>query len=172
VTLLFASNDIEPKMWVFDKRSSLVANVAQRSYAASLLFVLKRNLQSASTAADKDGNERDNRIDWGAYSEEHPRWQAIDQSLTQINDYCTARGIEFVLLFTGKPGTPIRDMLDVVGEREGFPVVTIDRNADPEFKADPLKFQNSAVDSHPNVAGSRLFAEQLHAALIEQGVLN
>ena len=39
VVLMFASNDIESKTWVLDKRQGLVVNAAQRSYAASLLTI-------------------------------------------------------------------------------------------------------------------------------------
>ena len=36
VLLFFIPNDIEPKMWVFEKRRNPAADLAQRSYAASL----------------------------------------------------------------------------------------------------------------------------------------
>jgi hypothetical protein len=34
---MFSSNDVEPKMWVFERRDSPLVNLAQRSYALSLV---------------------------------------------------------------------------------------------------------------------------------------
>ena len=46
VLLLFSQNDIENKMWVFEKRTGLMADIAQRSYAGSLIYILFRTVHN------------------------------------------------------------------------------------------------------------------------------
>jgi len=44
ILLMFSSNDIEPNMWIFNRRDNFAVKFAQKSYAISLLYMIKRRL--------------------------------------------------------------------------------------------------------------------------------
>jgi len=165
--LLFSRNDIEPKKWVFAKRSAWYADLAQRSYAATLLFVFARELRARV-------GQPAQLISMDEYRPDSSRWQAIDRSLTEINRQLTAAGVPFVV-FTRFFGavTKASELLNEVAAREGFPIVDLDPWSDPRWKnQDPLKYCNSVVDNHPNAAGSRVYAVVLAESLHRTGMLN
>ena len=160
VLVFFADNDIEPKMWVFDKRASWYADLAQRSAAAGLVFVLKRKL------GERLSGERQ-RINTGAYRAEHPRWRSCAESLAAMNRLCREAGIPFVVFARATRGGKT-ELLQAVGGSEGFPVVLIDRLWAPQERSGHV---NSAVDGHPNREGSALFARFVHDELTRRGLL-
>ena len=166
VVLLFALNDIYPKNWVFDKRRGIVTNVAQRSYAVSLVFALKRLVKAShSDPALVPGLE--------LYEPDSPRWLAIDRSMTAFHARCRALGIPFVVMpsenfETHKSVTMVQDL----GARDGFPVVNIVPWKDPRWKdLDPQKYWNSRMDSHPNVAGCEIYGTAIAEELQRLGAV-
>jgi len=171
VTLLFSDNDIEPKLWVFNKRHKWYVNLVQRSYAGSLLFVLFRETrlrlgELVMPPAYADDPVLDNSgVAYGEYRTDSPRWQAIDHSLTEINSVLRQRNIPFVL-FTNNERSFIVELLEGVARREGFPLVNLRRHEDPRWAGkDERLFHNSVVDAHPtplgNLALATLIAENL-----------
>lgn len=158
VTLLFSPNDIEPKLWVFEKRRRWYRDLAQRSYAASLLYLFFR--ESRQRLADlvlppahAEGPEPSGGIAFREYRADSPRWQAIDRSLTEMHRQLQARGIPFVL-FTNQERPFIVALLDGVARREGFPLVDLQRREDPRWAGqDERLFHNSVTDAHPSPLG-------------------
>ncbi|HJQ97089.1 MAG TPA: SGNH/GDSL hydrolase family protein [Candidatus Polarisedimenticolaceae bacterium] len=159
VVLLFALNDIYPKNWVFEKRSGIVKDLAQRSYAVSLVFALYR----LSKAAHADPR---NVAGLEMYEPDHPRWLAIERSLVALHTRCRELSIPFVVLPSDALELKSLSMVKELGAKDGFPVVNLVPGNDARWKAlDPHAYMNSRVDSHPNAAGceiyGRLIAEQL-----------
>ncbi len=161
VLLLFSSNDIEPKRWVFDKRNKWYVDLTQRSYAGSLLYILYRDLGarfSASAAGSGEHHRDTSRIALDHYRVDSPRWQAIDRSLTGINALSRTHRIPFVL-FTNDEAPFIVELLEGVAQRERFPIVNLARDRDPRWAGqDPRQFRNSATDGHPSALGNRVLA--------------
>lgn len=176
VTLLFSNNDIEPKLWVLEKRRRWYVDLVQRSYAGSLLFVLSRDVRQrlkgpALPATDvSNPTLDDSAVTFSEYRTDSLRWQAIDRSLTEINRLLKQRKIPFVL-FTNSELPFIVKMLDVVARREGFPLVNLNRNEDLRWAGQEERlFHNSVVDAHPTPLGNRalamLIAEKLRVSTI------
>ena len=132
VTLLFSNNDIEPKLWVLDKRRKWYVDFVQRSYAGSLLFVLFRDMRQRlkglmPPAADASKPALDDSaVTFSEYRVDSLRWQAIDRSLTEMQRILRKQKIPFVL-FTNSELPFIVEMLGVVARREGFPLVNLNR---------------------------------------------
>jgi len=163
--LLFSLNDIERKKWVFEKRASWYADLAQRSYATSFLFVLIRQLRSAVGRPEQ-------LISVGEYHADSPRWQVIKRSLLEISQRCKDRRIGFIVVTSlAQLGAESR-MLEEVGQQSGFEVVNLSTSSDPRWAhRDRLELANSRVDSHPNPEGSRAFAVMIAEHLGEAGFL-
>lgn len=164
VMLLFSANDIESKRWVLEKRSRWFADLTQRSYAGSILFVLWRSLRSALVTLPLPPAHAGNALpeNTGVALEEYrldsSRWQAIERSLTSIHTQLKTRGIPFVL-FTNDELPHIIEMLETVARREGFPIVNLRIQGDPRWAGkDARLFRNSVVDGHPSPLGNRVLA--------------
>jgi hypothetical protein len=95
VALMFSTNDLQPKMWVVERRGSLLVNLAQRSYAVSMLAALYWDLRELLTG-------RDPRAPYQVSRDEHPRWSVVESALTQIAAVCESRGIPFVVFVRGE----------------------------------------------------------------------
>lgn len=171
--LLFSNNDIEPKLWVLNKRQRWYVDLTQRSYAGSLLFVMWREASSrwAQDAVAGGTDTRDtSRVALDHYRPDSPRWQSIDRSLSEINTTLRARRIPFVL-FTQEEPPFIMELLERVARREGFPLVTL-RPRDRRWVEENRRLlRNSVVDGHPSPLGNRLLAELLAENLIRLKVL-
>jgi len=164
VVLFFASNDIDKKNWVFDKRASFAADFAQRSYALSTLFVLYRRVLQAR-AVDTGGS------DMGNYAEGNPRWQAIADSLDKIHDLCKERGLPFVVYAMGDLDSVPNSMVAAEGRKHGFPVVGLQPALDPRWPdADSQKYRNSAVDFHCNPVGCSMWGSLIYEDLARRGI--
>lgn len=165
VVLMFASNDIESKTWVLDKRQGLVVNVAQRSYAASLLTILARRVRQVMGAKPK-------LVAIDAFEPTNPRWLALEESMRRIHAICREKGMPFVVFASHLGDGKFMGMLHDLGEREGFPVVNLRPDLDPRWADRPMpELQNSAVDSHPNREGCAVQATLMRESLIELEVL-
>ncbi len=165
VVLLYTLNDIETKMWVFERRESKLVDLAQRSYAACLLFTLRRQLMTAF------GREP-SLVSTGDYHHDHPRWQAVDQSLTQLNHICEQRDIPFLLLVGGDQDTKPYSLHFELADREGFPIATLDPWTDDRWKdLDRSKHLNSATDLHCNEDGCEIYGTKVWELMLEAGVI-
>lgn len=165
VLLMFATNDIEKKGWVFDKRQSWLADFAQRSYALSTLFVLSRYAQQ-SAGGDLQLIHMDN------YTPDNPRWLAISDSLKRINEICRARSIPFVVFVMGSTEDHPYEMVASEGRKSGFPVIGLQPQLDARWPdALSSRYRNSTIDSHCNVAGCEMWATLAYEKLVGLGVL-
>ena len=177
VILLFVSNDIEPKMWVFDKRQVWYANLAQRSYALSLLFILYRELNQQLASQILSLTKLlpvayAEEIAWHHYQLGDERWQAIEQSLIAMNTLLRRYQIPFVV-FTYQATDFIFNLLHQVGDREGFPLINLVPWQDPRWSnQNPSQYVNSYVDQHPNRAGHLILATLIAENLMKLKVFN
>lgn len=162
VVLYFATNDIEPRMWVYAKRRNPLVDCAQRSYAASIAIVLYQRVRArvGSPLAP---------IHYADYAAGNTRWRAIDGALRNIADLLRERHIPFMAVSTGPPDAPHMQLLRGVGAEEGFPVELLDGSVDARWAADPHRFVNSATDPHCNPAGCEILAEHLARLLSRSG---
>lgn len=177
VILLFVSNDIEPKKWVFDKRQVWYTNLVQRSYAISLLFILYRELTQRLAPKIFSLTELlpvayAGEIAWAHYQFGDERWQAIDHSLTAMNALLRRYQIPFVV-FTYQAAEFIFNLLHQVSDREGFPLINLVLWQDPRWSnQNPSQYVNSHVDQHPNVAGHLILATLIAENLMKLKVFN
>jgi len=166
VTLFFSVNDIEPKMWVFDKRRSLVVRLVERSYALCLLAVAYREARFMVGGTD-------DRVALGAYEASSPRWVAVETSLARIARWCREREVPFILFtrFETEPSA-LRTLFDSTTSRLGIAVENVVPRSDHRW-ADlgPRDLANSRVDGHPNRTGSEAYAILVQEALEKAGVL-
>jgi len=178
VILYFTSNDIEPKRWVLDKRARWYVDLAQRSYAISLAYVLYREagrrLSSGQTkgpatgaVAGLDGSG----VRFNEYRLDSPRWLAIDRSLTEMHRLLKQRGVRFVLFSPGEVQAAL-DLLEGVAKREGFEFYVLRRYADPRWRGmDENLFRNSVIDGHPSARGNEALATMIAERLAHGGGL-
>jgi hypothetical protein len=164
VVLYFALNDIEPRLWVFEKRRNPIADWAQRSYAASIAFSLARRVLSLV-------HEAPPQIQYTSFRADSPRWQAIEGSLRRIAALLRERGIPFLLVSAGPDDSPHMRLLREVGASAGFTVARLDGKTDPQWAANPARFVNSPTDGHCNPAGCRILAAHIARLLRESGSL-
>ncbi len=166
VLLMFVPNDLEKKKWVYEKRSSPLADLAQRSYAASLLFVAARQvgrlLGSSRGASDAPS----------AAPARNPRWQAIDTALTGITTTLRERGIPFMVVSRGADDDPHLAVLRELAVSRDFRFDVLDAQADPNrTPEDPASLIISATNSHCNPHGCAAIARSLGRLLEAGGLL-
>lgn len=163
VLLLFSPNDIEPKNWVFDKRASVPADLAQRSYALSLLFAGYRAAGQAIASPVHS-------ISMDDYAPGNPRWLAIERSLTRIKQLCDERKLPFAVLLFGNPEERYASMVTNAGRANGFVVISIQPSLDPRWRdAASPKYVNSSLDSHCNPTGCKMWGQAVYEALESKG---
>lgn len=170
VALMFVPNDLEKKMWVYEKRSNPIADLAQRSYAASLLFVLARQIRGlvGGSARSADGE--------AATASRSPardgaRWRAVDTALTQMTDLLRGRGIPFLLISRGSPNDAHVQILRELSGLRGFRFELLDAQADPHRAANPQSLIVSRTNSHCNARGCDAIARSLRRLLGANGLL-
>lgn len=157
VVLAYGMNDVQPVMWVLDKRRNPVVDLVQRSYAGSLVAILARNARKALSGSAGE--------ELAGHRADDPGWRAVDRSLTEINRLCRDKGITF-LVFHAWEEAAVRKLVSGVGVREGFPVLEVFPSRDPHWgRIDPRRLVNSALDGHPNVEGNVMWAELLERSL-------
>lgn len=159
VVLIYTANDVLPKMWIFEKRRAWPARLVQRSYGACLLAVLWKKITGLGPVGALD-TER--------YGSMESLEQAVDRSLTEMNNICKSAAVPFVVFtFALEDDFVVRS-----GAREGFPVVNLLKHPYwSEAGVRPEDFQNSASDGHPNRAGSETYARLMCDALLRLGVV-
>lgn len=163
VLLMLQANDIEAKRWVFERRASLAADLAQRSYAASLLFSLGREVVSPPAPP---GSARDPR-----YAADHPRWLAIERSLVALAERARALGVPFVVTVGGADGDAHVEMPRAVGQTHGFPVEPMNLRHLSPWKDHPDDYVVSRSNGHCNPAGCRIIARRIASILRELGLV-
>jgi hypothetical protein len=165
VTLLVTSNDIEPKMWVFEKRSSWLASRGQRSRAVALLMKLYREARGAIARPVQV-------VSWDGYRDGDPRWETMRASLLEMDRLCREAGVPFVV-FTYQLGeTAAGELVSAAGAATGTPVVDLDPWRDLRWKSEnrtDYLVPNGGFD--PNRAGHEIYAELIHEALRDLEVL-
>lgn len=166
VVLYFSTNDIEPRMWVFEKRKNPLVNLAQRSYAASIGFIL---LRRAAALANGHGPEL---IQYSSFAPGNPRWLAIEASLSAIARHLSNRSIPFLVVTAGEEGDAHMVLLRRLGEASGFPVGRLDAvSKGSKWAANPEPFVNSPIDHHCNPRGCRLIAEDFARLMAAAGMM-
>jgi hypothetical protein len=161
VALMFSSNDLEPKMWVFGRRKSPVVDLAQRSYAASVLAVLYWELRRLLTGNDPRAPYQVNR-------EEHPRWSVVESALRRIAAVCESRGISFVLFVRGS-----YPRLEALADETALTLVDLTalRQSDPRWKEPGAQLEVSWINHHPNRLGSEMYSTLLRESLQRLAVI-
>jgi len=158
VVLMFSNNDIEPKMWIFQKRSNRLVAMGQRSYAVSLLFKLKRDLTSRLLRPQPV-------IQQSSYAEGHPRWENIDSSMTELNQLTRSQGIPLVVFARTDSDKPW-DLLGQVAQREGFPLRSLRPFNDERWEGlDPRAYLAKGGGLHANGEGLARFATLIYEEL-------
>lgn len=157
VVLAFAVNDIEPVMWVFDKRRSPVVDYAQRSYALSLLAFVARNVKFKLFGFSG--------IALGEFRDDSPRWREVERSLARMSSLSHGAGARFVVFVYDDLVGP-KGLVEAAGRRAGYPVLDLEPAMRERLAGrDPHVWMNSVVDSHPNAEGNRVWSELLEDAL-------
>ncbi len=156
VLLMYMENDIEPKMWIFDKRRLWYVDLIQRSYAACLATHVLKRVAGIGPIGE---------INLAHYSARSPRWAMVERSLAEMASICRTNRIHFVV-FT----FPRNDFVAQVGTREGFPVISLWEDLYWTGRS-PRDYANSATDAHPNAEGSRVYASLIGAHLSRLRVL-
>jgi lysophospholipase L1-like esterase len=164
IVLYFATNDIEPKMWVYEKRRNRVINCAQRSFSASIAYVLFQRIRAYLRGAEQ-------RIQYASYAAGNPRWQAIESSLRRMAGLLSERNIPFLVVSAGPADAPHMLLLRELASSAGFRIEQLDGSIDPEWAADPERFVNSATDRHCNPRGCHIMAVHIARFLRDSGAL-
>jgi GDSL-like Lipase/Acylhydrolase family len=155
VALMFSSNDLQPKMWVFARRQSPVVNLPQRSYASSVLAVLYWELRRLLAGNDP-------RAPFEVNQEEHPRWSVVESALTRIAAVCESRGIPFVLFVRGS-----YPRLEALADETAMKLVDLSalRQSDPRWKEPGTQLEVSRINHHPNRLGSEVYSTLIRESL-------
>lgn len=177
VLLLFTSNDLESRMWVFEKRGAWYTDLAQRSYAVSLLYTLYRRLTALAGRVRQADSSTPmpgivcNAREFPATPASGEKWNRVAIALTNINRLLMARHIPFAV-FSLNEAPDISTALDRIAERSGFPYLNLETLQDPRWAEYPFRqISNSAVDSHPNALGNRIIATAIAESLLETGLV-
>ena len=176
VALLFSANDLQEKMWVFNKRKSWITDWAQRSYAASLIYTvykqLKRRYPNVMPIGQRSA-KRQTAVAKYQSSTTPPlinsAWRSVQRSLSEMNRLLTRRGIPFIL-FTFNEAPLYSKTLSEIGKTENIPVIHLDSSTDERWnRYQPEETLNSLTDSHPNELGNRIIATMMADYLICAG---
>ena len=164
VLLMFSSNDIEPKMWVFDRRKNPLVRLAQRSYGVSLLYLIKQRIQSRFAKQERNGL-----IQWAAYTEENPRWLSIRNSLLELKALLDSENIPFILLGQGRENRAW-NMVRQFAEDEEIEARLVNPFDDPRWQSlDPNAFLAPKGGGHLNKEGLHMYSIIIQEMLEELG---
>ena len=150
VVLIFTINDLQPKMWVFDRRASTLLNIAQRSYAMSLLALAYWSLS---------GHE--DRVPYLRNGDAHPRWPTVENAVAEIAHLCEANGVPLVL-FTHESSPRV----EAIAAQIGVPLVDLEPLLEDAREQRPgVALTVSKIDRHPNRAGTEMYSTLLRESL-------
>ena len=173
--MLLVANDIESKMWVYEKRSSLMANIAQRSYGTSLAyFLLRKWAKWLIPVAQPEPKEVElARAARSGDSKPIQRFEAIGTYLTKIGQKLRKVGVPFLLIYYRNVDDELVEIVRATGIREAFEVRGMDIWADPRWKdEDRSDYMNSTVDSHCNAKGCEVWAILIYESMVAAGLLD
>ena len=175
VLLLFSQNDIESKMWVFEKRSGKLADILQHSYAGSLIFLIYKELQGTLSGfirpASASAHSEELQQAFAGYPVDNERWKSTRNAMLEISVLLKERDIPFILLLnSGNPA--LNNLWEREARREGFLVSNLKPWNDPRWKNDNIrKYANSFADGHPNKEGNKILATMIYELLVNTGLL-
>jgi hypothetical protein len=111
-------------------------------------------------------------VNMSDFADDNPRWRAIGDSLARINQICQERSIPFVVLTMGPTDQmPFSKVADE-GRKDGFEVIGLRPELDPRWPdAASLRYRNSRVDSHPNIAGCEMWGHLLYENLVRLNII-
>lgn len=177
--LLFSANDLQPKLWIFEKRKIWYVDWAQRSYAASLAYFAYTTFKSTlaqqkrvtkpivSKLSAAPVGIQPHKSQW----QNSPEWKSVQSALSEMNALLNRRGIPFAL-FTHNENQNNVNRLSRIGQTEGFPVLKLNSGADQRWSHyKPKQISNSAVDSHPNQLGNLIIATLIAERLTEMDLV-
>jgi hypothetical protein len=152
-----------------------MANFAQRSYGASLTYILLRRWAKwLIPVAEPKLNEVE--LARAARSDDSkpiPRFEAIATALTKINQRLQRAGAPFLLIYYRNVDDELVEMVRATGIREGFEVRGLDLWADPGWSdEDRSDYLNSTVDSHCNAKGCEVWAILISESMVAAGLLD
>ena len=176
VFLLTVPNDIQDRLWVYNKRSNPIVDAVQRSYAIGLVFFTLRSIALAtgltSNASQAVLDDESTNNDSGAQLE-LKGWRDIENSLIEINRILKDRDIPFLLFYRSQFGDTFKQRFRELGQRESFATRELNIFDDPRWEdLDKSEYVNSPVDSHCNAAGCQLYATAIYEGLAEAGLIN
>jgi hypothetical protein len=199
--LFLVPNDLQDKMWVYEKRGNFLVDMAQRSYAVGITFYAGRwflNMLGFYT------NPNQVRFDHEQFLESHPelaaesgseipgssgsrpatrkdvldavlseqRWLDVENSLLEMSRLLREVNVPFMVLYRSHLRQSYVRRIAELGKQAGFAVQELDIFDDPRWdKADKAKYVNSPVDSHCNAAGCTIYATVIYEKLVETGLL-
>ena len=175
IVIIGAGVWVAKSMGVFEKRSSLAANLSQRSYATSVVFIVMRRLvkwlihqvpwkadpveMAGSLGRDKSRPDR--------------RFDAISVPLTKIGQRLRRAGVPFLLVYQNHVSDELVEVIRAVGDREGFAVRSLNPWGDSRWQDDdPSEYRNSEVDAHWSPKGCRVNALLIHELMVGTGLLD
>jgi lysophospholipase L1-like esterase len=169
VILMFSENDIEPKMWIFNKRKAWYRRLAQRSYLVTFLYALTRE---TLVTRNVTGQSADPSADFGSdYEANNPRWLAIDRSLTALHGDLQARGIPLVVFANISGDFAGRPLMHALCAREKIPMLELTPSEDPRWMNRYDQLVNSRTDPHPSALGHAVIAGRIVHALDSLGLV-
>lgn len=176
VLLLFSRNDIEPKMWVFEKRTGRIKGVIQRSYAGSLLYLAFREFRVRFPSFIKSshassGTNYEIETAFVGYKANFQRWEKIRNSLAEINSLAQSKDIPFVVILKQENSSLVKILRNEAND-QNFHLVHLEQHKDPRWLgSDMTKYVNSFTDAHPNAEGNSILATLIYEKLVEIQIL-
>ncbi len=163
VVLFYSLNDIEPKMWIFEKRSNALTKIAERSYAVVMIYSI------IQMAKDK-WSPQSSRINLSAYRETGNAWQRVKHSLAELAKNVARDGAKFVLITSGK-GKHI-PLLQTVAKENNFPICVLNLFDDPRYEhIDPATLFAKGGGLHFNHEGLAIQTQAIYESLLETNTL-
>jgi hypothetical protein len=171
LVLIFSDNDLEPPLWVFERRRRWYVRLLEPSYTASFALVVARVARGALDAVRPrrpGGGGSANRPEEG-FRGDSPGWPATAGALREIHAISRRLDVPFVL-FTAVPrDSRAESLLRGVADGAGFPMFSMAPGEGDPRRVDPARYRNSFVDAHPNAAGNGLDAENIYRSLRSAG---
>lgn len=164
---IYVYNDIESKMWIFEKRESALVKLVQSSYALSLMYKFYTKLAGLAGANPLF-------LHSGMYETSHPRYKATRAALSGLHAEAAKHSVPMVqFALIGEAYPEARALLREASKADKFNIHWLDTwSADARWShLSEREIQAKKGGGHPNAAGGRIFATMIFEALIREGVL-